>query len=486
MRTKIFLVLVWFAACSPPKDPSSAEYWIDRLDREEMREEAIQKLGELKDKKAVPALVELLKSSPNDKPAAAQSLGMIGDPSSIPPLLAALDPGAGSGADEATRTKHRANERIMQALASLHAKDAEDPILKELRAADKFERIAAVHALGDVGSKKSVAPLCDVVRSDDDMFLKKTATESLGNIADPDAAPCLVEAMFIENRGSIYPEAEFALVQVGPSAEPVVIQALIRKNAAVEKMASEKHFVDGAVEAKAIEVIGDLRNKQAEDPLIAIFKTTKNPIIQRNIAIALSRFGGSKSVEAISKVMNEPAADLRQFYADALNELSDRAALPALLAASKAGDPGARGVAFLAYSRLGDARDLPAASAIGGAKDAGEMAKEMVRFSAAKECGDSADCWIGKLKSPEAKVRDRAGYALGRIGDKKAAPALAQAAKDDNLEARAAALWALYRVGTKAIVPDLENILVAEASQSKYVGINEELKRLVIFLKRQQ
>ena len=57
------------------------------LDREETREEAIHKLGDLKDAKAVPPLARLLKESPNDRPSVAQTLGIIGDSAAVQPLL---------------------------------------------------------------------------------------------------------------------------------------------------------------------------------------------------------------------------------------------------------------------------------------------------------------------------------------------------------------------------------------------------------------
>ena len=106
----------------------------------------------------------------------------------------------------------------------------------------------------------------------------------------------------------------------------------------------------------------------------------------------------------------------------------------------------------------------------------------MPRFEAAKQCGENLDCWIGKLKDPNGKVRDRAAYALGRLGDKKAAEPLAAAAKDEDLDARYAMLWALDRVGTKAQIPTIEKML---STAQKYERVNEYTKRLLVDLKRQ-
>ena len=90
----------------------------------------------------------------------------------------------------------------------------------------------------------------------------------------------------------------------------------------------------------------------------------------------------------------------------------------------------------------------------------------------------------GSVKTaPDPKVRDGAGYALGRAGDKKAAAALLAAAKDDNNDARYAAIWALYRIGNKSQVSDLQKII--ENGKMQFVRVNEDTKRLIVFLNRQ-
>lgn len=482
----LLAVGVGLGACSKPKDPSSAEYWIDRLDQEETREEALRRLGELKDKKAVPVVLEYLKEPGKYRGYAAQALGLIGDPSVVPSLLKAVDLEVGAGADEPTRYKHRANERIVQALGALAAKDGAEVVLKLLSSRDSYVRLAAVRALGEIGSKSAVPALSDIVRKDDNMFMKKTATEALGEIGDAEAIPVLVEAMFIEKGASIYPQASLALASIGAAAVPALVETMHGKNAVVQKMAEDKGFIEGAVEAKCAEVLGDLRAKQVEPEFVKRFKETKNPILQRNFAIALGQLGGPKAVEALSKAASEPASDLRQFIVDALNELSDRSALPALLGAAKAGDVEARRVAFRAFTRLADGRDLAVAVALAKGKDelAVELAKEMPRLAAAKECGDNSDCWLGKLKDKEPKVRDRAAYALGRIGDKKTVDPLVTALQDEDLETRYAIIWALARVGDKTIVPRLEKVLKDEGGKAQFMRINEYLKRLVVQLRR--
>lgn len=490
VRATVLLLAVY--GCNTNTDPKTPEYWIDRLDDDKEREEAIRKLGELKDKKGVAPLLKVLAENEKVRPMAAQSLGSIGDPAAVQPLLGVIDFDAGSGADEATRLKHRTNERVVGALGELKAKEASDAIVKLYgKTRDQNVRLATVRAMGAIQDKKFVSMLADVVEQDDNMFMKRVAAEALGDIGDPAGVPALIYGMYYEKGASIYPQAAFSIFQIGQGAIPALIETLDGKNPKVKKLAEEKNFVEGAVEVKVIEVLGDLKAKQAEDRLLKLFDGVKNPmtqaLVRRGVALALAQMGSAKAVPLLTKHASEPASDLRQFFVDALNELSDRSALPALLAGAKAGeDTEGKKAAFVAYTRLGDGRELAAASALTKGKDelSQTFAKELVRLTAAKECGENADCWIGKLKDKDTKVRDRAAYALGRIGDKKAAEPLAAAVKEDNLETRYAIIWALGRVGSKGQVPALEKVLTTEKGQMHYVRVNEYLRRLIVNLKR--
>ncbi|MCC6810207.1 MAG: HEAT repeat domain-containing protein [Deltaproteobacteria bacterium] len=488
----LVLFVPFFQACNTPTDPKTPEYWIDRLDDDKEREDAIRKLGELKDKKGVEPLLKILKENEKARPLAAQSLGSIGDPAATSALIGVIDLEAGSGTDEATRLKQRTNERAVGALAELKAKDASDIIAKlYAKTRDQNVRLATVRAMGAIQDKKFVPMLADVIEQDDNMFMKRVAAEALGELGDPAGVPALILGMYIEKGASIYPQASFSIFQIGKDAIPALIETLDGKNAKVKKLAEDKGFIEGAVEVKIIEVLGDLKAKQAEDRLLRLFDSVKNPmsaaLVRRGVALALAQIGTPRAVPLLMKNASEPASDLRQFFVDALNELSDRAALPALLASAKAGeDVEGKKAAFVAYTRLGDGRELANATALTKGKDdvSQAFAKELVRLTVAKECGENADCWIGKLKDKEPKVRDRAAYALGRLGDKKAAEPLAAALKDDNLDARYAMIWALNRVGTKAQVPALEKIYAAEKGTLYYIRVNEYLKRLIVSLKR--
>ncbi len=489
-RTMLKGIVLWtvlsaWAACAP-SDPKTAEYWIYRLDNEEQAEEAAAKLGEMKAKEAVEPLIAILKSKEKDslRPAAAGALGKIGDPRAIAPLIEAIVVDPGTGQDEKTKNKIRVTERAVDALGELNAKEATDIILRLYKKSrDMSVRMAVARAMTGIRDPKFKPALIDILENDDNMFAKRAAAEAAGVFRDPDFIRPLIYAMYVEKGTSAYWQCAYSLAQIGPAAIPVLMETLESKNEAVEKLARTRNYILGGIHMKAIEQLGEFKAKEAEDLILKYWDFENEPvrpIMRVKIAFALANIGSKKAVPVLMKVANEPIAEMREYLVDALAELSDRAALPALLAAAKVGDDAAKKVAFVAYTRLGDARDLAAAQAT--AKGVPALEAELVRLEAAKECGENADCWIGKLKDANPKVRDRAAYALGRLGDKKAGAPLTALLDDQNPEARFAGIWALARTAGKGQLDKLKAVPVKETTV--YNRGNEILRRLVLSLER--
>ena len=130
--------------------------------------------------------------------------------------------------------------------------------------------------------------------------------------------------------------------------------------------------------------------------------------------------------------------------------------------------------------QLGDAGDKPC-DAIAAQFDAVAAPLQAVRT-----CKASSPCWLDKLKDPEPLQRARAAYELGRLGAGDAVSALVQAAGDQELVARVAAIRALeWLIGVPAAQPQLKVAadklaaqLAAEQGHGQFVKVNEELRRL--------
>jgi HEAT repeat protein len=119
----------------------------------------------------------------------------------------------------------------------------------------------------------------------------------------------------------------------------------------------------------------------------------------------------------------------------------------------------------------------------------GELSKPL---EAARVCATDAPCWLPKLKDSDPVVRARAAYELGRAGAPEAAAALAAAAGEEQLLVRTAAIRALdwlasvpaARSAVKAVVPTLGAQLAKEQGKTEYLKANEELRRLHLKLSR--
>jgi len=113
-------------------------------------------------------------------------------------------------------------------------------------------------------------------------------------------------------------------------------------------------------------------------------------------------------------------------------------------------------------------------------------------LDAARACGTETPCWIGRLKDPDTEVRARAAYELGRAGAAEAAAALASAAGEEQVLVRTAATRALdwlaavpaARPALKGVLDLLESQLAQDQGKSRYIKTNEELRRLHVKLSR--
>ncbi|MEM7678228.1 MAG: HEAT repeat domain-containing protein, partial [Myxococcota bacterium] len=114
----------------------------------------------------------------------------------------------------------------------------------------------------------------------------------------------------------------------------------------------------------------------------------------------------------------------------------------------------------------------------------GYFEKRIVRVKLAAECKEDAACWAKKLEDKDPLVRERAAWTIARLQDKSVAPSLVKTLSDKDDKVRSAAIHAYWQVGDKSAVPAIEKTLENEQSALDYVKVNEDLKRLLLSLKR--
>lgn len=512
MRTLAWIAaaLLLAAGCGSPSDPAG---WAKRAASRSRTQEKLEALEQVRrapgDRKAaVPYLLEVLKQSPRVRAEAALALGEIGDPTAIPGLVAAVDPGA------ADRDGFEANRRLAASLGALRAREAVPALQALTTSRDGFTQVAAVDALGLIGDPAGVDALAAVVRSTAaEPVTVQHALMALGRIGDPRAVPVVLRMFFEErNRVSFFPQAAFAAVQLGkPMAGP--LQAVLEgRDAELEAWARENKVKQGALYAKAAQVLGDVGGPEAVAPLVSrlAYRDADGEVETWVHVLAAESLGRLRAREAVKPIaallVKEADPNVRDRYCDALARIGDPAALPALRAAAARGDWDLREGALTAVSRLGGASEIPV---IEGAQ-AGECRSRCTperlaaftgmkaRLIAATACGD-VRCWAGKLDDAVAEVRDRAALEVGRAGSAAEASALVAAilrpvANEADLAARYHAVlglaWIARREDLSSAGPEIaariDAMIAAERGRRLTEGVNEDALRLAARLRRQR
>jgi hypothetical protein len=317
--------------------------------------------------------------------------------------------------------------------------------------------------------------------------------------------------LFEERPGvSFFPEAAFAVTQIGAPMAGPLLAILEGRDAALARWATEKGVLPGALVAKSAQLLGDVGGPDAIPALVAkLAYRDPDPGVELYVRVlaaeSLGRMRAAPAVRALAALVpREQDPDVRDRYCDALVRIGDASALPALEAAAAAGSWDLREGPLTAVSRLGGPAER-AFVAAARARDCGKgcppaveaaYARMAARLEAAAACSD-AGCWAGKLGDASAAVRDRAALELGRAGGAAQAAALGEAvvrpvADEAELAARYHAVLALSwiarreRIGAagEAIAAKLDAIIAADRGRSLTAGVNEDALRLATALRR--
>lgn len=522
-------------------DPNSPDTWIKKLDDKSVKVQvdAIEHLEGLGDKAAVPSLVAQLKDGGAVKVAAIRALGKFKDPTIAPALIDAIDLSVGAGSDEASKEANEANKQIAQLLGDFRDKSAVKPLIElATRSKDPFVRVEAVNSLGVIGDTSAVEPLSKIATDElTDNFVTKKAIQALGNIGDPSAVPAIVKMMFRERKGvSFFAEASYATFQIGQSASDPLLTVLEGKDDDLKKFCDAHDIFIEATYAKAAQVLGDLNEKRSIPVLVKYINyehkdLLRQLLVRMQAADALGRMRAPEAAPVIAKQLGEEEANVRGTYARSLVMIGDKKVVPQLIACATKGDSmdkklQAREACYVALSRLGEEKalaqwlawekaepkasfdrcmkemDFDNASGKQAATDHCKALSDAVvkmladhksRLVAYGECKQNVECWTKKLNDADAKVRERAAYELGRINDPKAMPAIVAAMGNADLDARYAAILAADWIVSaskegleagKAALPKMEQQLKDEAGKVHVVKVNEDIKRLVMKIRR--
>jgi HEAT repeat protein len=489
-------------------------------------ENAIKVVAKAQAKDAVPALMKIVAAPDSAAPYdshridAAKALADLGAKEAVDALLGAFDLGAGTSADPRDKNANRSNETIAEVLGQLGDAKA----CGKLEEAAKKSRhdytvLKSVRSLGELDCKASVPALGDIALKHENKFMRKNAVVALGQIGDPAGVDALIQMMFVEYQGvSFYPEASFALFEVGPAAADALLELMALKNQAVNAYFEKSGGIkETAIKAKAGFVLGDLRDQRAVDPLLEAFKAAgknNDPVLAIYAAAPLGALGDKRAVPVLLERAMTVDASQRDPIMRALVQLGDRAAVPQLLKAMSFEDFVARCMKETESSKEQCSSDDTKAALFGAQKAAADHASNLAgadhldlykkvvegekdkdikayfearqkRVEAAAECKSDAACWTKKLTDADPLVREKAAWELSFLKDPSTNDALAKALGDKDNYARAAAIAAYWTYGKKSAVPAIEKQLADEAGSTQYIRVNQDLKRLLVALRRQ-
>lgn len=522
------LVTVCFLAFAGCKgDPSKPEYWQKAIDGAHKTKDKTRVIEEMRSSKSInPAFAPMLNKELEGakhgevRGAVARVLGELKDPSSVEPLMAAIDFAATESEDKA------ANKEIVVALGNIGDKRAVPAMMKALNTKDNYTVIAAIEGLGQLKASDAYDKLNEYATSESgETFISKKAIQALGDIGDKRAVPSLIKMMVKERRGvSFYAESSFALFQIGEPAADALVEAIEGRNKDLNDYVKGAGIFKESVEAKAAQVLGDLHETRANKKLLEMLKYEREEIdikliVRMRAADALGRIRAKDAVKPLSGMIDEIEPNARHEYAMALVRIGGKDALPAIEKSVSKGPWDAREQSVRALGLIGDEKSSAALEKLSkdetklttdeckedsqqaGCDKPEEFAKKHIAIidsalkalAAAKECNDGVDCWAKKLDDTEPMVRQRAALELGHSGKAAAVDPLLKHLRETHLETRAFIMSSLdwlisdsKEAATKAHAAndDVQKQLADEKGKTEFVKVNEDLRRLALKIQR--
>ena len=381
------------------KDPSKDK---GKTNEGELRLELATTLGELRDKKATPVLIEAMNQTKENQPVsvhreAAKALGMIKDPAAVDALLTVTFrvPDSASTTDISNRSK----------LALVSIGEPAVPRLKDMLAG-KFTEV------NELANKHDV----------DLLIVQQTAVGILGAMGTSAALDELIAFM---------PQADCV-------PKPVAKPDKKKKKKDEEDEPTEEEAADASLRAFVANTLGLIGDPKGVAPLCKCINATHNPGDMFPITEALGRIGGDEAFKCLVETTKTGEYDPEALdNSDFRYQIRWEAARFAILTANAE-----------QLNTLQEA--LTAAKANGDKKILEEMPKWDTGLKVLETCKADLACYRKTLNDQNADwfAREKAAFEVARLapGDKGAALDIAKAFKVRNPDARVSMALLVPRV----------------------------------------
>jgi len=194
----------------------------------EVRIEAIQALGQLKDKRAVSALIQIVESEKKalERDRAARALGNIGDERGVEALSKAAWASIWIGDHEDKWQTALLNETALNALEKIGTQAAVEALINLTGHSEEKIRALVAKKLGILGKPSAVEALIELTRLDISEWVQTSAATALARFADADSIEAIARTWPV-----IYPDTrerirELLAEKAGPAALEALDKAL--------------------------------------------------------------------------------------------------------------------------------------------------------------------------------------------------------------------------------------------------------------------
>ncbi len=463
-------------------DPQDPQTWIKKLDDVREQQNAVRQLVKLKDPVAYEGLAKLFKRTKD--PEQLKAIGKLRTDAAVDLFIEQLDysddnfenaAAAATGLAGLAGRDDKGRQAAAKAVDALGKAIVKKLPIKTRANVVKAEAMTALGAIKDPRAVEALDQVLETPADDQDFFLNKEAARHLAEFADKRSVPSLVRGLFMTGRGKdIFQTCRLALVRIGgDAAADALVQAMQRKNQALEADAKKYEFIPGIVVQKTSIVLADLRNKKVVPALFLELGKKDDGLApggvsgHQSVIQALGLIGDTQVAPRLQAIVADPKrlTKYRAAAASALNFLNASDAEGAILTAAKTVYVNEKkkeidqdkaqlaAEAVTEYSRLigGDraAALVPLFKAAPAETDISVAFKNaLFRSEVAKACGKDVACYGKLLGDPISPKSEKAAFMLGRFGHGGVAY-LAKGVNHKDSATRFAVLFSLTRVAGK-------------------------------------
>ncbi len=278
-----------------------------------IRRSAAAKLGEIRELRAVPHLLDILRSSSDRETlgATVKALGEIRDPEAVVPLINLLDASTDWFLSLDVR---RALERFEDAASS-------GPLLELFsRTNNSYARDGAGGVLGKSSDPRIVPTLLDICHTTRDENVRLEAVSVLGCCKSSETSSALLSILSAAHHDDARKKAAKLL---GQKKDTALVPPLLGILDTVE---------DESIKKEIVYALGERGHKDAIPALLGCLATTDSLILQGEAAISLGKIGDTRAVPALLNVLNTcDNEDIRRRATRTLGRFNDPVVTSALI-----------------------------------------------------------------------------------------------------------------------------------------------------------